>query len=179
MTTNRPSRPATQTAGHYLVRDHKVVADTTAQLRTIVDNHRRRNTLVGLGKPRRQPDGTFHMTIRIREYQVTRPAVVVSRPQIRVSRPNIRVNRPTIAVSSVGEYAATRARRSWLTRTPAVITAIAGTAIGFLVSVAYLIGLLVEFTATNAAAILGVLALAAIVTGVLTRRPRRRHCPGC
>ncbi|BCJ55082.1 hypothetical protein Asp14428_65570 [Actinoplanes sp. NBRC 14428] len=157
--TNRTRRPVTdRAAGGYINRDHTVTG-TPAQLANIVANHRNAGTLVALTAPRPVPGDRFQVVIRLREYQTTPP---------------------TVRVTSVGEHARTRIRRSRRTRTAVVVTTITGTAAGLLAVAAYLIGQLVEFIAAHAGLILSVLALAAILAALAARSSsRRRHCPGC
>jgi hypothetical protein len=161
MTTHatRTGRPVTQrAAGHYINRDHTVTG-TPAQLANIVANHRKAGTLVALTAPRPVPGDRLQVVIRLREYRTTRP---------------------TVRVTSVGEQARTRVRRSRRTRIAVIVTTITGAVTGLIAAAVYLIGQLVELIAAHAALILGVLALAAILAGLTAHRTtRRRHCPGC
>jgi hypothetical protein len=161
MTTHtRPGRPVTElAAGHHtILRDHTVTG-TPAQLANIVTNHRNAGTLVGLTAPRSVPGDRFEVVIRLREYQTTQP---------------------TVRVTSVGDHARTRIRRSRRTRIAVIVTTVTGTVAGLLAVAAYMVGQLVELIAAHAAPILGVLALAAILAALTARGSgRRRHCPGC
>jgi len=159
-TTTRTRRPAAErAAGHHttVIGDHTVTG-TLAQLANIVANHRNAGTLVALTAPRPVTGDLFQVVIRLREHA---PA------------------QPTMRVTSVGEHARTRIRRPRRrTRFAVIVTAITGTVAGLL-TVAYLLGQLVELIATHAASILGVLVLVAILAGLGSGRSGRRHCPGC
>ena len=157
--TTQPRRPVTEpAAGHYINRDHTITG-TVDQLANIVANHRNAGTLVALTAPRPVPGDRFQLIIRLREYRATQP---------------------TARVTSVGEHARTRIRRSRRTRMTVIVTTITGTVAGLIAVAAYLIGQLVELMAAHAGRILGVLALAAILAALAARRSsRRRHCPGC
>lgn len=142
---------------HTIVRNHTVTG-TATQLANLVVNHRTAGTLVAMTTPRRVGHDRFQVVIRLREYQ---PA------------------RPTITVTSVGEH--TRTQRSRRTRIAVIVTAVTGVLTGIATAVAYLIGQLVELIAVHASAILGVLALVAILAAAAALRSSsgRRHCPGC
>ncbi len=65
-------------------------------------------------------------------------------------------------------------------RIAVIATTIVGAVAGLLTAAAFLLGQLVELITAHAGLILGVLALAAILTGLAARRGSgRRHCPGC
>jgi hypothetical protein len=157
--TTRPRRPVTErAAGHHSIRDHTVTG-TATQLANLVANHRSAGTLIALTAPRPVGD-RFQVIIRLREHQPTPPIV---------------------RVTSAGEHAGTRIRRSHRTRIAVIVTTITGTVAGLVAVAAYLIGQLVELIAAHAALILCVLALAAILATAAARRGSsgRRHCPGC
>jgi hypothetical protein len=162
-TTTRPGRPVTQrAAGHYTTRD-VTVAGTPNQLANVIDNYRRKGTLVGVTAViagSLWPDGRPRVTLRLREFQPIRP---------------------TVRVASVGEHARTRIRRPRRgARIAVIVTTVTGVAAGLLAVAAYLFGQLVELIAEHAALILGVLALAAILAAATARRGSgHRHCPGC
>jgi hypothetical protein len=140
------------------------VVGTPTQLANVLTNHRTAGTLIAAGRPSAlayQP-GRYQIRVRLRE---TVPA------------------RPMVRVTSIGQYAKTRAarpRRRRRSPVPVVITAVVGVVAGLLAVAAYLIGQLVELIVAHAGLILGVLALAALLAATATRRGSgRRHCPGC
>ncbi|BFU43388.1 hypothetical protein [Krasilnikovia sp. MM14-A1004] len=147
-------RPVTQRAAgqHPIVtRDHLVVG-TVAQLVNLITRHRAAGTLVAITTPRPLSADRFQVVMRLRE-----PI------------------RPGRRVTSVGDYARTRAAQRSRRRTR--VAAFTGTIAGLLAVGAFLLGQLAEIATAHAAPILGVLGLAALAAG-LTRRPRR-HCRGC
>jgi hypothetical protein len=138
---------------HTIVRDHTVTG-TPVQLAKLVANHRNAGTLIAITAPRPVTGDRFQVVIRLREPE---PA------------------RRTVRVTSVGEHARILGHRR--SRTAVIV----GTAAVLIAAAAFLLGQLVELIAAHAALILGVLALAAILTAIAARRrtSERRHCPGC
>jgi hypothetical protein len=137
------------------------VVGTPTQLANVLTNHRTAGTLIAAGRP-------FPLAYNPGRYQI----------RVRLREPG--PARPTVRVTSVDQYAKTRAvgsrRRS---RVPVVITAVVGVVAGLLAMAAYLIGQLVALIAAHAGPVLGVLALAALAASATRRRTGRRHCPGC
>lgn len=138
------------------------VVGTPTQLANVITNHHTAGTLIAAGRPSAlaYDPGRYQIRVRLRE---SGPA------------------RPTVRVTSVGQYAKTRPvgsrRRS---RVPVAVTAVGGVVVGLLAVAAYLIGQLVELINAHAGPVLGVLALAALLTATATRRRTGRwHCPGC
>ena len=146
----------------YRRREHATtVVGTPTQLANVITNHRTAGTLIAAGRPfpLAYDPGRYQLRIRLRE---SVPA------------------RPMVRVTSVGQYAKTRAVGSRRRSRVPVITAVVGVVAGLLAAAAYLIGQLVGLIAAHAGLVLGVLALAALLAASATRRRTgRRHCPGC
>jgi uncharacterized membrane protein (UPF0136 family) len=137
------------------------VVGTPTQLANVITNHRTAGTLIAAGRPSALAynPGRYQLRIRLRE---PGPA------------------RPMVRVTSVDQYAKTRAVGSRRRSRVPVITAVVGVVAGLLAVAAYLIGQLVELITAHAGLVLGVLALAALLAATATRRRSgRRHCPGC